>query len=111
MRNGRYGIKVAAWSIAAALFAGDALGAQDAMTPEAERARQLIARIQRSMSEVDDLLLAGARSGNVEKKLEQNASDIEKLIEEALSKSRSISDSIEELLKMAKYQQSQSGGS
>ena len=80
------------------------------MDPDQERARQLIVRIRRSMREVDTLLLSGAQPDKVEKELAANQKRIEELLKETESKSQSVIQGIEELIKLAKSRQQSGGG-
>lgn len=81
--------------------------------PEAEKARQLVERVRRGLREVDSLLLSGASSRVTSEQIEENVRRIEELLREAESRSRSVVQSIDELIKIARYQQqnqSQQGG-
>jgi hypothetical protein len=93
----------AALLIAAGAFAPSA--SAQGMDPDQERARQLIVRIRRSMREIDSLLLSGAKPDKVEKELAANQKRIEDLLKETESKSQSVIQNIDELIKLTKYQQ------
>jgi hypothetical protein len=83
------------------------------MDPDQERARQLVVRIRRSMREIDSLLLSGAQPERVEKELVANQKRVEELLRETESKSQSVIQNIDELIKLTKYQEQkdpQSGG-
>jgi succinate dehydrogenase flavin-adding protein (antitoxin of CptAB toxin-antitoxin module) len=77
------------------------------MDPEAEKARQLVERIRRGMREVDHLLLSGAKTKATAAEIEENIRRMEELLRETESKAQSVLQGIDELIKMAKYQQSQ----
>jgi hypothetical protein len=94
------------WSIVALLGAALAVAAPRAsaqgMDPDAERARQLVVRIRRSMREIDSLLLSGARPDKVERELVANQKRIEELLKETESKSESVIKNIDELVSLTK---------
>jgi hypothetical protein len=77
-----------------------------ALDPDAERARQLVVRIRSSMKEVDTLLLRGAQPAKAEKELVANGKRIEELLKETESKSQSVVQNLDELIRIAK----QTGG-
>jgi TolA-binding protein len=102
-------VRACALLIAAAAAVGPRAHAQ-AMDPDEERARQLIVRIRRSMREVDTLLLSGSQPDKVEKEIAANQKRIEELLKETESKSQSVIQGIEELIKLAKSKSQPSGG-
>ena len=71
--------------------------------PDQERARQLVLRIRRSMREIDSLLLTCSQPAKVEKELTANIKRIEELLNETESKSMSVVQNIDELIKLTKY--------
>jgi hypothetical protein len=100
----------AAVAIAASLALAPPASAQ--MTdPDQERARELVLRIRKSMREIDSLLLKGAQPEKVEQELAANQKRIEELLKETESKSQAVIQNIDELVKLTKYQKSNSGGS
>ena len=86
--------------IAAALLAPRAPA--QAIDPDAERARQLIVRIRRSMRDVDSLLLSGAQPEKVERELAANQKRIQELLKQTEAKSQSVITDIDELIKLSK---------
>jgi hypothetical protein len=96
--------------LAAIAFAGGRAQAQ-MQDPDAERARQLVIRIRSSMKEIDTLLLSGAQPAKVEKELAANVKRIDDLLKETESKSQAVMKNIEELIQLAKSQQSQDSSS
>jgi hypothetical protein len=98
-------------ALAALLLAGLVADARaQAMDPDAERARQIVLRIRRSMREIDKLLLQGGQEAQLDPKLTQVVDDLEKLLEETESKSQGVVQNLDELIQMSKYQQSKQGG-
>ena len=89
-------------------FAGSA-GAQET-DPDQIRARELVQRIRKSMREIDSLLLKGAQPDKIVEELAANQKRIEELLKETESKSESVVNSIDELVKLTKYQQQGKGG-
>jgi hypothetical protein len=81
-----------------------------AMDPDQERARQLVLRIRKSMREIDSLLLKGAQPEKIERELAENVKRLEELLLETESKSQSVIQNLDELVKLAKYRKSQSSG-
>ena len=81
-----------------------------AQSEDEMRAKELIAKIQKEMSEIDKLLLeadsAGA-AGESAEKLEEVAKSIEELLRSVQDNQASVVRDIEELVKLTKYQQSQ----
>ena len=102
--------RLAAVAAAAALLALPAQAAAQSMDPDQARARELVLRIRKSMREIDALLLQGAQPRKVEQELEANAKRIEELLKETESKSQSVIQNIDELVKLTKYQKSGGGG-
>jgi NADH:ubiquinone oxidoreductase subunit B-like Fe-S oxidoreductase len=70
--------------------------------PDAERARQLVVRIRSSMKEIDTLLLEGAAHSKTEKAIAANVKRLDELLRETESKSQSVVQNIEELIKLSK---------
>ncbi len=105
---------VAIAAVAALTLAGAAQARAQAMDPEAERARQLVLRIRRSMKEIDALLLAGAPPEKIESALDANQKRLQELLDEADAKSGAVMQQLDELIAMSKSeeskQQSPSGG-
>ena len=91
------------------LAAGDARG--QGLDADAERARQLVIRIRKSMREVDSLLLRGAQPEKAAAELAANQKRIEELLKEAESKSSGVIKDIDDLIKMSKYQKSDQSSS
>jgi hypothetical protein len=104
-------MRLSRWACAGAVAAVVAAGAlapraaAQGMDPDQERARQLVVRIRRSMREIDSLLLTGSQPEKVEKELAANQKRIEELLKETESKSQSVIQNIDELIKLTKYQQ------
>src|SRR5262245_32535604 len=104
-------MRLSRWACAgavAAVFATGPLAPRakaQGMDPDQERARQLVVRIRRSMREIDSLLLTGSQPEKVEKELVANQKRLEELLKETESKSQSVIQNIDELIKLTKYQE------
>ncbi len=93
-------------AVVAALFAAGAFtrpASAQTLDPDQARAKELVLRIRKSMREIDSLLLKGAQPDAVERELAANQKRIEELLKETESKSQSVIESIDELIKLAKY--------
>lgn len=112
--NGRCRTIVTAAALAALACGAAGEARAQAMDPEAERARQLVLRIRRSMKEIDALLLGGAAPEKIESELAANQKRLQQLLDDAESKSGAVMQQLDELIEMSKSeeskQQSPSGG-
>ena len=110
--NGRGGCRmpIAAALAIAASFAFAPTASAQMTDPDQERARELVLRIRKSMREIDSLLLKGAQPEKIEQALAANQKRIEELLKETESKSQAVIQNIDELVKLTKYQKSNSGG-
>ena len=92
-------------AVFALVAAGAAALAPDApaqsMDPDQARMKELVQRIRRSMREIDALLLKGAPRA-AETELAANQKRIDELLRETESKSQSVIQNIEELIKLSK---------
>ena len=86
--------------LVAAFLAGGASGQET--DPDQIRARELVQRIRKSMREIDSLLLKGAEPAKVADELAANQQRIEELLKETESKSASVIQNIDELVKLTK---------
>ena len=89
------------FGLVAALFAGGSANGQET-DPDQIRARELVQRIRKSMREIDSLLLKGAEPAKVADELAANQRRIEELLKETESKSASVIQNIDELVKLTK---------
>jgi ribosomal protein L12E/L44/L45/RPP1/RPP2 len=78
------------------------------MDPDAERARQLIHKIRTSMKEIDALLLKGGDPAKIDAELAANQKRIEELLDETESKTKSVIQNLDELIKLGKKSSSSS---
>ena len=93
----------------AIVVGGVVAGAPVAVAQESQdqaEARELVIRIRQSMREVNKLLLDGSTEG-AGTEAARVARDIEKLLDEAENKSKSVVDGLEKLMEMAQQQQQQ----
>jgi len=90
---------VAACAVAVVAWLAPDASAQG-MEPDAERARQLIQRIRTSMEEIDSLLLRGADPAVVDAEIRANQQRMQQLLDEAESKTKSVIQNIDELIKL-----------
>ena len=94
-------------AFAGAAAFGPAARAQG-MDPDAERARQLIQKIRMSMKEIDALLLKGGDPAKIDAELSANQKRIEELLDETESKTSSVIQNLDELIKLGKKSSSKS---
>lgn len=107
-RTGRATLGLTLAALGVAFFAGPARGQSE----EEMRAKEIIARIQKEMAEIDRMLQeadAGAPAG-AGAKMEETIAGIEELLKQVQDNQASVVRNIEELVKMTKYQQSNQGG-
>ncbi len=96
-----------AWSLGALVFAPVTARPQSAgpPDPDAERERQLVLAIRRSLHEIDALLLqpGGAASADAaDAALARNAQRIDELLAESVAKSRGVIERIDQLIDLTK---------
>src|SRR5688572_8894659 len=95
-----WSLSLASGLVAAFLAGGGASGQET--DPDQIRARELVQRIRRSMREIDSLLLKGVEPAKVADELAANQQRIEELLKETESKSASVIQNIDELVKLTK---------
>jgi hypothetical protein len=79
--------------------------------PEAEKIRKLVVKIQKEMKEVDQLLLRADRPSEAASKIDETIKNIQDLLKSTEQKQSDVIKGIEELVRLAKYQQSQQSSS
>jgi hypothetical protein len=107
------GRRAAAITAAVAIFllgSGGTVAAQ-APDPDAEKARQLILRIRSSMRQIDRLLLEGAGGAAAEAELAANQKRFDELLDQGQQRAGGVVADFDELIKLGKQQQGQSGAS
>lgn len=86
-------------------------GSLRAQSEDDARARELIAKIKKEMSDIDKLLLQADKSApaEVQQQLEEVSKNIEELLQGVQQQQLSVVSNIEELVKLTKYSQSSQG--
>lgn len=96
----------------AAALCGLLVSTAAAQSDDEMKAKELISRIKKQLSKIDELLLdvEGQSPASARESMQRVQKDLDELLEDVQSKQGSVCNDIEELVRLTKYTQSNQGG-